>query len=435
VLTVKHTDFSKDSISIVALTGNGEQSFSPDRIDPHLGVLEGTPLGGLGKLNRDEISRSLNGHLYGAGLQVVGNKVRLSGGTRRADLQLEMQVLAAYLIDPAFRSAPFEKFKASYPAQLEMTYAIPSAAFGLASREILAGGDKRKAVPTTDEVASWSIDDLRPGAKALLAKGAIHITMVGDLSVDEAIAAVASTFGALPPRPPLDPPAAGAERRHFPGPTAEPLHFTHTGIGEQGLGFVAWPTTDEVDSLAESRRLRLMTAIVRLRALDEIREHLALAYSPNVGADFSDVYRGYGFIDVQAQTAPGQLPNFFKAVDGIAQSLRDKPISDDELKRARAPMIESLRHEMNTNLWWVTNLTNVVDRPRIADEMLTGISVLEKVTPADVQAMARKYLRPDTAWRAEVTPSAGATASDGWRPESGDSSVPAADPIKSEIRH
>jgi zinc protease len=405
-LTVKPTTFSKDSVSINLLTGLGEQNFSPARFDPRAIMIGDIGAGGLGKLTADELSRSLNGHMVSAGLSTLGDRFLLSGATRREDLQLEMQVLAAHLTDPAYRSNSFEKIKAEYPAGYEAALALPSGAFISQAKELLAGGDKRAGTVLPETIAAWSVDAVRPDLKALLSVGPIHITMVGDVTVEEAIAVTASTFGAMPPRPAAGPPAPGADQRHFPAGTPTPLRFFHKGLAEQGLGYVAWPATDTVLDRTEARRIEVMTEVLKLRALDEIRERLALAYSPAASASYSDTYKGYGSIALQAQTTPGKLPAFFAAVDTIAQKLRDEPISEDELKRAREPLVERIKRSQNANFWWAGQLTYIVDRPYYIPQTLTAIREMEAITPADIQALARKYLKPDLAWRAEVVPAA-----------------------------
>lgn len=405
-LTVKPTSFSKNSVSINLLTGTGERNFSPDTLDPRATTIGGLQAGGLGKMTVDQMSRSLNGHMVGAGLATLGDRFLLGGGTRKEDLQLQMQVMAAYLTDPAYRGQAFEQTKANYPAVYRASLALPAGAFSLYAKQLLAGGDKRAAVVPPETLSTWSMDAVRPGLKQLLSVGPIHITMVGDTTVDEAIKVTANTFGALPPRPAAAAPAPGADTRRFPAPTPTPLHFTHTGLAEQGLGFVAWPATDAVEDLTEVRRIEMLTAVLKLRVLDEIREKQALAYSPGVSASYSDSYKGYGSISVQAETAPQKLPAFFSAMDAIAQSLRDTPISEDELKRAREPLVESAKRGPSTNGWWLGQLTYVVDRPYYIPQINTFIPQVEALTPADIQALARKYLRPEAAWKAEVLPEA-----------------------------
>lgn len=409
VLTVKPTSFSKNAVSINLLTGTGEQNFSPDTLDPRASMIGDLQSGGLGKMTLDQISRSLNGHMVGTSLDTLGDRFLLSGGTRREDLQLQMQLMAAFLTDPAYRSQPFEQAKANYPAAYKAMLAMPGGAFAVQARDLLAGGDKRTAMVPPETMASWSMDATRPGLRALLSVGPIHITMVGDTTVDEAITVTASTFGAMPPRPAAPAPVPGADQRRFPAPTPAPLRFMHKGLAEQGLGVIVWPGPDAVSDRGEARRVAMLTAVLRLRVLDEIREKQALAYSPVTSSNYSDTYKDYGAISVQAQTAPEKLPAFFTAMDAIIRSLRDTQISEDELKRAREPLVESARRGPNTNGWWLNQLTYIVDRPYYIPQTLTFIPQIEALTPADIQALARKYLRPEAAWKAEVLPEATAS--------------------------
>ena len=407
-LTVKPTGNTKDRVSVAVKTGGGEFNFSPDRYSPHLSMITGMTAGGLGKMNVDEIARALNGRTYGGGLTTLGESFLLSGTTSRADLQLEMQFLAAHMTDSEFRSQGWKQATASYPAVLDAMMTTPSGAFSINARGLLAGGDLRQAIASPETLAGWSMDALRDELKALLGDGPVQITMVGDVTLERAIAVTASTFAALPARPPLRAPVPGGDRRAFPSPTPEPLRFTHKGAPNQALGYIAWPTVDSVRDLNESRRLDLFSAVVRLRATEEIRERQALAYGAGVGAFSSQSFKDYGMISIQAETAPEKLPAFFAAVDKIVRELQEKPIGEDELNRARAPLIENIKRGPSQNMWWLNNLLYVIDRPSYIPQILRASETLEAVTPADIQSMARKYLRPDSAWKAVVEP-----ASDG----------------------
>ena len=176
------------------------------------------------------------------------------------------------------------------------------------------------------------------------------------------------------------------------------------------MGYIAWPTTDAVGDRTDARHASILAEVLKLRVLEEIREKQALAYSPNVSASASDTFEGYGSISITAQTAAETLPAFYAAVDQIVAGLQAEPVSEDELNRARLPVIESLRRSQASNEYWVGQLAEVAARPEEVEQTLTHISDLEAVTPADIQRLARQYLRPDTAWRATVTSSQAAEA-------------------------
>lgn len=401
-LTVKPTDFRDEQILINVRTGIGEQGLPRDRVTPIFFAGQTFAAGGLGQLTADEMSRVLTGRVYGGRLSVDDDAYVLSGSTRPQDLNLQMQVLAAYLTDPGLRPAPLQQIKGAFPQMIEQIRATPGGAFATGAPVLLANGDQRDALPSPTDVAGWTNDQLAQQVRDGLSSGPIDIIVVGDVTLADAIAAVEPTFGALARRAPAPAVPAGANQRQFPAANMTPVTLTHTGPAEQAMGFIAWPTTDQISDRTEARRVQLLTAVVRLRVLEEIRERLAIAYSPNASASSSDIFPGYGYVSIAGETAPEKLGDFYTAAEAIAASLRDAPPSEDELNRARLPMIESIRRARAGNEFWLGALDKVAVDPNEVEQINSQISDLEAVTPADIQALAQRYLRADTAWRLQV---------------------------------
>jgi len=404
-LTVKPTEFRDEQILVRVDTGIGELGQPTDQPTVEgLGANVFTA-GGLGKLSVDEMSRVLNGRVYSAGFSTGSDRYSFTGGTRPADLGLQMQVLAAYLTDPGLRQAPFQVLKSAYAQQLEQARATPGGAFAVEGGALLSSGDARDALPRPEALAAWTNDQLKAELTRGLSTGPINITMVGDVTVEDAIASVAATFGALPPRGPEARPLPGSDQKRFPAPTGEPIELTHTGPAEQALALVAWPTTDAIGDRTEARQLSILSQVLRLRVLEEIREKQALAYSPGVGSQSSDVFPDYGLMLVQGETARSSIPAFYAAVEAIAASLRDAPPTEDELNRARLPAIERLRLSQATNEYWLGQLADVVERPSDVEQIVNHIAVLEAVTPADIQRLAQRYLTDAAAVKVQVVSS------------------------------
>ncbi len=401
-LVVKPTEFRDEQILVSVRTGIGELGLPTDRSDVQSLAGFTFAAGGLGRLTADELARVLSGRIYSANFSVASDAYRLNGATRPEDLQLEMQVLTAYLTDPGLRPAPFEQIKAFFPQILAQQMATPGGAFGVQSGALLASGDARQAFPSAETVAGWTNDQMKAGITAGLASGPIEVIIVGDTTVDAAIAAVGSTLATLPARAPAAAPAPGSDVMRFPAGTPEPIRLTHTGPAEQAMGYVAWPAADSVEDETEARRVGLLAAVMELRVLARIREELAIAYGPGAGSSASDVFADYGSLFVSAQTTPENQATFFTEVDAIATSLRDTPITEDELTRARAPQVEALRRAQAGNEYWLGMLGEVAKRSNAAGEITSHVSDLEAVTPADIQALAQRYLVPAKAWRASV---------------------------------
>lgn len=401
-LRFKHTEYSKNAVTVGLLTGIGEHNFAPDKLDPRMVGLGNFISGGLTRMTTDEMSRALNGHVVGAGMAILGQRFLIQGGTNPKDLHLQMQYMSAFLTDAAFRSAPFEKVIATAPAGWALANSSPEGVYGIKARSLLAGGDQRRAFAPPEVSRDWRMDSMRDDLKAMMAAGPLELVIVGDTTLDAAIKATAATFGALPKRPPYNPPAPGSQVRKFAAPTVEPLVFTHNGLAEQALGSVTWPTVDVTGPRRPARQLSVLKSVVQLRVLDVIREAEALAYSPGVSEEFSPDYSGYGTLTISAATAPEKLPAFYAAVDRIVRDLQDRPIDADELRRARQPMLEHLRQNMNTNDFWYTAILGSAYRPSSIEDALTVETDYLSVTPALIRQLAREYLRPDRVFKASV---------------------------------
>ncbi|MDO1558298.1 insulinase family protein [Brevundimonas sp. 2R-24] len=407
-LTVKPTDFTDNQVLVALRLGQGYQGLPTDRVPPTWAAPFVLGEGGLGRMTQDQVEQALTGKLYGLQFAQTDDAYRLSGSTRPEDLLTQMQVMAAYVTDPGWRPEPLARSQSLLTQQLDQLRATPAGVFALEAGHLLRGGDQRWALPNAEQIAATQMSDIRGALEPQMSNGPVEITIVGDVTVEDAIAAVASTFGALPARGQLPAIPAGADQVSFPQGAAQPVTFTHGGRADQALGFVAWPTTDYGSDTRESRAIQVLGDVMRLRLIEELREGQAVTYSPNVGTTASWEFPGYGYVSASIQVPPERLEGFFGDVDRIAASLVETPITADELERARRPRIENLLRQRNQNGYWVGQLDDVQSDPRTLPSILNAQAELEALTPADIQAVAQRYLRADRAWRAQAVPAAGA---------------------------
>lgn len=405
-LTVKPTSFRNDQILVSVRTGQGLLQLPSDRTTPMWALGSAFSEGGLGRLTREQLEETLAANVYGVGIGPDEDAYGLSGATRPDDFALQMQVLAAYFTDAAWRPEPFERLRGLYLQALPQLEATPGGVFQRDSGRLLHGGDARWGFPSEAELRAASLDELKAITTAGLADGPIEITIVGDIDVDTAIAGVVSTFGALPARGDFAAPASPTVR--FPAPTPEPVRLTHAGRADQALGYAAWPTSAAADDMHEARLLRLLADVLRLRLTEELREGQAVTYSPSVGAVSSWTFPGYGYLSASIEAPPEKLDGFFADLDRIVASLRDTPIDADELERARRPRVEALVRSRASNEFWLAELQDLHRDDDRLEAIRSALADMEAATPADLQRVAKAYLLDAKAWRLTVTPSEGA---------------------------
>jgi zinc protease len=401
-LTVKPTKFRDDEILVGLRFGAGMLQIPSDRPSPAWGSNNFTQ-GGLGKLTFEEMQQVLAETVYGVGLGIGEDAFSLGGRTRPSDFARQMQILAAFATDPAWRPTGWNRSKASASTIHAQLRSTPG---GVASREssaLLHSGDRRWAFPSLEEMQASSIADLRQIVAPALA-GPMEVIVVGDVTVDEAIRQTAATFGALPRRGPIAVGLAPSPVR-FPAPGL--VRLTHEGRADQGLAMIAWPTVDFYSDQKRARTLNLLGQVLQLRLIDEIREKQGTTYSPSAGSNSSETFPGYGYMSARIEAPPERLEPFLADAARIARELAEQPVGEDELLRARRPLIENLqRQRSSSNGWWADALEGIQDRPGVAESIRVSIAQYQSITPAELQAAARQYLVDAKAWKMIVIPKA-----------------------------
>lgn len=401
-LTVKPTKFRDDQVLVGVQVGSGLAGAPADRQSPgwaSSALIEG----GLKQISSEDMERVLAAKTYGIGFGVTDDALAFSGRTTREDLDTQMQVLAAYVAEPGWRQEAFDRI-VNYGATLHDQYEATDA--GVLRRDLaglLHGGDRRWTFPSREEIAGAKLDALKDMIAPSLARDPIEVVIVGDTTVEKAIAATAATFGALPARADAAGPVIG-KGVAFPASAAAPIVRTHNGRADQAIAYLAWPTDDFFADTRRARAAQVMADILKLRLTDELREKQGATYSPSVGFSASQTWSGYGYLAASEEAPPALMDGFFRDVAKIAADLRGAPVTADELARAKTPRLDALEKARATNEYWLGQLTGAQTDPRRLQATRSAAAQVEAVTAADIQAVAQRYLRDDKAWKLVIKP-------------------------------
>lgn len=398
-LTVKPTRFRDDQVLVKVRIGGGMTTLPADQQSLSWA---GSALieGGLAKIDSEDMERVLVSKVYGARFGVEDDAFTLSGATRPEDIATQLQVLAAYASEPAWRPEALQRMR-TYAATLSDQYeATDSGVFNRDLAGLLHDGDRRWTWPTKADIAAGTPEALKRGFGEALAAGPIEVIVVGDITVEKAVEAVAATFGALPKRPEVVGALAG--KTGFPAPAAAPLILGHKGRDDQAIAFLAWRTDDFFSDVQRARNTAVMADIIELRLIDELREAQGATYSPSVNWNASDVWSDWGYVAARVEIPPALVDGFFRDTLKIAADLQAAPPTADELERALKPRLERLTKARETNEYWLEELGGAQADPRRLAATRSLMAGYERVTAADVQAAARTYLGADRAWRLVV---------------------------------
>lgn len=404
-LNIKRTTFEKNVVRVSVRVGGGLLEL-PDTPFGLGDLMEAFSGGGLEKHSADDLRAILAGHQVQAHFTASATAFGGSYFTNPADLDLQLEVAAAFLTHPGYRPEAERRWRQNIVLSWPRLDANAQAVMASEGVRLLASGDKRFGYSANDGEYARSFTELKAALDPILAHDAIEIAIVGDIDEGKAIAAVAKTFGALPMRKPAstwfrsDRPVVFRRDR-------TPIVLTHAGEADQAIASIYWPA--DIDPEAEPAKattLGVLGAIMRIKVTDEIRENLGVTYSPSAGASLSSIYPGWGYVAAAAEVKPEDVDRVTATMRKIAGEMRAGDITDDEFRRAVAPLLDQLPRNASSNGYWLSLISQAQTRPdAMARAELPALEArLRAVTKADVIAAAQRWLKDQDAREVRVIP-------------------------------
>ncbi len=393
-LNLKRTEFEAGTIGLRARVGTGQLTEPASR--PGLAFFAGAAFtaGGLGQHSEDELRRILAGRNVGVGFSVGDDAFLFTGQTTPADLTLQLQLLAAHLSDPGYRPEAELIARRRMEPFFTRLASDPSGPLSMEVPRILASGDHRFGVPRREDALARTLDELRAWLSPQLASGPIELSLVGDLDLEATIAAVAATLGTLPPREPR--PALDELRAVRTAPPGEHQLGVTASVPKKVFAFY-WPTADARD-IFRARRLSLLAEVFSDRLRRTVREELGGSYSPVAGSAPSDTFHDYGFILARVTLDPAEAERVRPAILEAAADLAANGVTQEELERARLPILTRLRETERSNAYWLnTVLASSQEHPWRLDRARDRYADHEAITEAELDALAAAFLSPERA--------------------------------------
>ena len=401
-LNIKRTGFEAGRIAVLARVGNGTITEPPAQRG--LAAVAGSTFtaGGIGKHSVDDLRRILAGKNIGLQFRPDTDTFGFAGGTTPEDLPLQLQFLAAMLSDPGYRPEALRQARKGIE-QLYLSFEhTPNGPLATEVANLLANGDPRFGMPTKEVMLTRNMEEVKAWLAPQLASGALELSLVGDLDTEAALRAASATVGALPAREPK-PELPHLKKLGFP---EEPFAKDYEIASEipKGALQLYWPATDGIEA-PRQRRLLLLASVLNDRLRVKVREEIGGSYSPRVGSNASDTFPGYGYISASIDVDPAMAPKIAELVIAVADDMARNGVTEEELDRARQPLLTALRESLRTNGYWLnTVLAKAQEKPQVLDWARTRTADVESITRAELSALAKQFFRRDRVSRATVLP-------------------------------
>lgn len=376
-------------VTVEVAFGAGRHALTADKT--FVAALGGrlTPFLGLRRIGYDDMKRALQDVSWNVDFDIGDTQDTLVGSTWPSNLKTELQVLAAFASEPGFRSDLDAGLAPALGAGMQLMRSSPSAAIQLALGDALRPGQP-SLIPDAARVSAMRAADFGALLRQDLTTDPLEVVVVGSIDEKTATPLLAATFGALPPRAPVDRTRADAWFMRGLDKPLPPITVTLPGAKTAAVGAV-WPLwqadpAHRREEMAMQMAGRILADVLRKR----VREQLGKTYSPAVEVSLPD-QGDQGMAFALVDTAPGDLDQVRGEITTVAAGVAAGQFDQDALDRARAPFLAQTDQARTLNLWWASLIAVTHGDPAKIDETVAERDIVASLTLDEVKAAAQRW--------------------------------------------
>ncbi|HWE45474.1 MAG TPA: insulinase family protein [Caulobacteraceae bacterium] len=391
VLNFKRLTASQDKIEVRVRFGAGRREI-PNK-DYYAAEL-GSQLfveGGLGKHDAETLRRLFNDHGWGAEFNILDDAFVLQGATNPTDLDVEMQILGAFVTDPGFHKAIDAKLPTAVDLMERAAKTSPEFAASQALNRAVAPNGVY-VTPPRDELLAINSSTFERLFKPALTQAPLEVTIVGDVTEDHAVDAVARTLGALPPRTATDRVRPDTFFLRYPKTAPPIIHTTYESSEDKAVVSLLWPLyVAEPKRRREEYALNVVAQVMDDAIRHRVRTQMGKSYAPQVGMASPDD-ADQGAINALIETTATDANAVAEAARDTTADIAAHGVTQEAFDAARKPMLDAIPNRMEDIDWWEGGLDGSAGNFEILREFIDYKADMESVTLEDVNRYAKIWL-------------------------------------------
>ncbi len=326
--------------------------------------------------------------------------VSISGSPK--DLETGLQLAHALLTDGKISDSAFKNWKLQTLQLLEMVRTNPMFRAFEASEILLSGGDPRFRFPTKEVVEKQSIARSQAWFDRLRREAPIEVSVVGEISKDDAMALVTKYVGSLPKRARTAGYLDNLRRVARPtGPLSR--HVDVETVTPQGMAMAGFVACD-AQNTQDLRALALASNIMTSRIVKRIREELSWVYSIRASHRPNFAYQEAGRFVAAAPCDPANVNKVVDEAHRMFQAFADDGPTEEELTNAKKQIANNLDTEMKEPRYWSNVLSNLDLHGRHLSDEKGKVKDYQRYTAKQVRDTFRKYYTPERKFQTTATP-------------------------------
>ncbi|MFT5728547.1 MAG: zinc protease [Desulforhopalus sp.] len=386
IVNLKRTDFEENKIRISANFGRGEQD--EDVQGMAMIADDVINLSGTKRLNVSDLNSVMAGSSVKLSYRIGRQSSTWMGSALSEDIDLFVQLLHTMLLDSKFDEVAFNKVM----RRIQLMYKkLDSDIDGAVLRKVqpfLGGNNPHYGLPSLENLNLLNYSDMESWAEEHFEIHDLEINVVGDFDEGHIVSLLQKTFGGLKLGP--SPQRILNEKIIF--PEGKELVARVPSEIEKSSVILTWPT-DDFWNIERTRRLSILASVLEDRIRKTVREKLGASYSPSVVSYGSRMHSHHGYIQVELNIESGKEKILVGEIRKIVRQLVDAGVTEDELSRAKKPVITSVLENIKTNQYWLYSVLSLSDSyPEQLEWPKTIVSDIKSINVRQVDTLAGKYL-------------------------------------------
>lgn len=376
-------------VSVVVAFEGGARTDAPGR-EGTVQLMASLLYEGAGTLDAQAFKRALEDKAIRLSTSAGQDAVFLTLTTLSEHQEAAFELLRLAMVEPRFDTEAIERVRAQFLAYLRRQQQDPDTIAELAwSAKALAGHPyARNESGTLESMAAITREDILAAHKARLARGNVHIAVVGDIAAEALAARLDPLFDALPAEaapettPELIVAAEGTLEIIARDDPQSRIVFGRAGLLRKDPDFMAATVLNHI----------LGGGGFSSRLMQEVRGKRGLAYGVSTWLDplrFGGLFKG------QLGTENARVAEALGLVKAEIARLRDEAPGEAELADAKAYLTGSFALRLDSNAKIANTLISAALYDLGPDYLDRRNAEIEAVTLADLRRVAARLLDPE----------------------------------------
>jgi predicted Zn-dependent peptidase len=348
--------------------------------------------GGTKTLTGDRINEELE--FIAASIESYGGReyITISGNSLKKDFAKLVELYADIIMNPEFRQDKIELAKNQTLEGMRRRWDQPmQVAMNLFSEKIYGADTPFGRRPTPATVKAVTRDDLIAFHKSYFAPNNFTLGITGDLSMSEARAALEKAFQGWAKKKvtfaEVVPPVERADGTIYYASKDTPqgnVFMGHLGITQKS------PDEFKVEIMNDILGGGGFTA----RLMKELRSNRGLTYGIYGGVN-EGTGKNRGVFQIGSQLKAAKFVEAVETVKSIIKDIQTNPVTDEEITTSKNSLINSFVFRFEQKSQILAQFMSLKLDGYPDNYLETYIDNIRKVTKADIQAVAGKYMNPE----------------------------------------